>query len=397
MIKLLQARRLAAMLCAAGLATWAAPSMAEWQTNFSGYGTVGAAKSNNDAQFTRTPIQYRGANRDWNLGVDTRLGLQGVAQYDKFKVVGQLLTQRVGNEDVKPRVEWLFGNYAVTDWLDLRAGRMVLPLFVLSDTRNVGFSSTWLRAPQEVYSLYPVTGVDGIQAVARFNIGNSVLTVQPSYGRTKGAYALSTLDTTIKLKMDKLASIMVNWEIGSWTLHLGKSRTDLSTHLGTAPGTITIPFPPFSVPFDATLEPHDAKTKEEMDNVGVTFDNGTAILQAEYAKRHQNPGGYENEGYYLMGGWRFGKLTPYYVLGRYKPNSVVAGAIVGKSHAAGVRYDLSESVAIKAQFERRDPVNLFFNRLPASPIPGFTNPPPLGWETETKKINIVSVAVDFVF
>jgi hypothetical protein len=83
--------------------------------------------------------------------VDSRLGLQGVATYDKFSVTGQLLTQRVGTTDIKPRVEWLFASYSATDWLDVRLGRMVLPLFVLSDTRNVGFSSVWLRAPHEVY------------------------------------------------------------------------------------------------------------------------------------------------------------------------------------------------------------------------------------------------------
>jgi hypothetical protein len=244
--------------------------------------------------------------------------------------------------------------------------------------------------------MYPVTGVDGVQAVARFNVGDSVITVQPSYGRTKGSYALSTLDTTIDLKLKNLASILVNWEMGSWTFHVGASQTNLETHLNHVPGVISIPFGPTIVLND--LIPHDGETKERMSNAGVVYDNGKAIFQAEYVVRDQNPGGYENEGYYVMGGWRFGKVTPYYVYGHYTPKDDTAGLRNGNSHSVGFRYDVTDSIAIKAQFEHRDPINLFFNRLPGHPdTPVTSNMPPEHWEEETKKINVVSVAVDFVF
>lgn len=363
-------------------------------TKFSGFGTFGLVHTNSDdAELTRSPIQYRGASDNWDYGVDSRLGLQGTAMYEKFSVTGQLLTQRVAHTDIRPKVEWLFANYAAMDWLDVRVGRMVLPLFLLSDARNVGFASTWLRAPQEVYSLYPVTGVDGIQAVARLPLGDSILTVQPSYGRTSGSYSLSTLDTTIDLKLRKLMSVLVNWEWGDWTLHLGRSQTELGTHVNSVKGVI-----PFGPPLDVVI-PHDGSTDEYMINYGLAYDNGKAIAQMEYVKRTQDPGGYENEGYYVMGGWRFGKFTPYYIYGRYEPNDPVAGTAGlkdGNSNTIGLRYEWSQSVAIKVQFERRDPINLFFNNLPPSSSlpPGF---PPQNYELEAKKINALSIAVDVVF
>jgi hypothetical protein len=366
---------------------------ADIQYQFSGFGTVGAARTNNDAQYTRSPIQYNGASHDWDFGVDSRLGLQGVARAGDFSLTGQLLTQRVANSDVRPKVEWLFANYAVQDGVDLRAGRMVLPLFLLSDTRNVGFSSVWLRAPQEVYSLYPITGLDGVQALFRYNIGSSVLTVQPSYGQTKGEYSLSTLQSTIGLDIKHLASLQVNWELGSWLLHVGQSKSKLQSHLGFIPGQIPTG-PSSTMPLDAVFDHDPASTNERMENYGLAYDDGKALFQAEFVRRSQDPGSYENKGHYVMAGWKFGAIVPYYIYGHYKPNTTAAGSRTGNSNTVGMRYDLSGATALKVQFERRDPINLFFNRVPASAMFG---PPAANWELESRKINVLSATLDFVF
>jgi hypothetical protein len=366
---------------------------ADVQYQFSGFGTAGAARSNNDAQYTRSPIQYNGASQNWDFGVDSRLGLQGVARAGDFSLTGQLLTQRVANSDVRPKVEWLFANYAAKDGVDLRVGRMVLPLFLLSDTRNVGFSSVWLRAPQEVYSLYPITGLDGVQALLRYNIGASVLTVQPSYGQTQGEYSLSTLASTIGLDIKHLASLQVNWELGNWLLHVGQSKSKLQSHLGFVPGQIPTG-PSSTMPLDAVFDHDPASTNERMASYGLAYDDGHALVQAEFVKRTQNPGTYANEGYYVMAGWKFASLAPYYIYGHYKPNNAVAGLRTGNSNTVGARYDLSGSTALKVQWERRDPINLFFNRVPASAMFG---PPAANWELESRKINVLSAALDVVF
>jgi hypothetical protein len=168
------------------------------------------------------------------------------------------------------------------------------------------------------------------------------------------------------------------------------------------PGTIVIPFGPPPFTFDSVF-PHEGKTNEYMANFGVTYDNGQAIAQAEYVRRTQDPGGYENAGYYLMGGWHFGKVTPYYVYGHYEPKddgpSHTAGLISGNSNSVGLRYDFGKSAAFKIQFERRDPVNLFINNLPppANPSPVEVGFPSQNYELEGKKINAISIAFDFVF
>jgi hypothetical protein len=241
--------------------------------------------------------------------------------------------------------------------------------------------------------MYPITGLDGVQGLFRYNIGASVLTVQPSYGQTKGEYSLSTLQSTIGLDIKRLAALQVNWEMGNWLLHLGLSKSKLQSHLGFVPGQVPTG-PSSTIPLDSVIDHNPASTNERIESYGLAYDDGKALFQAEFVRRSQDPGTYENKGHYVMAGWKFGAIVPYYIYGHFKPNTSVAGLRTGNSNTVGVRYDLSGSTALKFQAERRDPINLFFNQLPASDMFG---PPAAHWEEKTRKINVLSAAIDVVF
>src|SRR5690606_32482283 len=79
-------------------------------------------------------------------------------------------------------VEWLFAQYSPTTNVDLRLGRVVLPAFMISDSRNVGYAQPWLRAPLEVYSQLPMSTLDGAQVNWRIPVGGAIVTIQPTYG-----------------------------------------------------------------------------------------------------------------------------------------------------------------------------------------------------------------------
>lgn len=125
--------------------------------------------------------QAQGTGTGWDLGLDSRLGLQGVAKFnDEFSVTAQLLGQRrrtgdasaaQPNDDFDAGFEWLFAQYSPTSNFDMRLGRVVLPAFMISDSRNVGFSQPWLRAPLEVYGQMPLTTADGAQVSWRIPVG----------------------------------------------------------------------------------------------------------------------------------------------------------------------------------------------------------------------------------
>lgn len=69
----------------------------------------------------------------------------------------QVIAKQRYDENYTPTVEWAYLQYAVTESLDVRAGRVVLPVFITSEYRKVGYANPWVRPPQEVYRTVPKT------------------------------------------------------------------------------------------------------------------------------------------------------------------------------------------------------------------------------------------------
>jgi len=350
-----------ALLVAVGAQTAVADEGPTWK--FSGFGTVGAVIADTDeAQFHSSTLQSSGAGRSPDLGVDSRLGLQGNVKFnDTFSAAGQLLTSE--REGLTAQAEWLYGEASIAPWLKLRVGRMVLPVFLVSDSRNVGYATHWVRAPIEVYGLYPASAFDGAQAQVQADWGDTHLTVQASAGRSNVDIHASA--TKVDAKLKNLYSLNLVVERGNWTLRLGdtESRNTELEGLG---------LPPFDDSFRG---------------VGVGYDNGKLLVQAEYvARRTSNDGLLDMDGYYATVGYRVGAWTPYGTIGRYEPgrSSLLTGTDT-RSLAAGVRWDVFRNVALKAQVESTQNNGLnFVNTTPA-------------FDARAAKVNVFTLLVDFVF
>jgi hypothetical protein len=92
-------------------------------------------------------------------------------------------------------------------------------------------------------------------------------------------------------------------------------------------------------------------------------------------------------GWYLMGGYRLQKWTPYLIYSNSHQNQAAGGAVPemnGPTESAGVRWDVFKSADLKAQFDHAKAFDYgtpFINTQPH-----FNN-----------KANIFSLAADFVF
>jgi hypothetical protein len=350
-----------ALLVAVSAQTAHAAEGPTWK--FSGFGTVGGVIADTgEAQFHSNTLQSSGAGRSLDLGVDSRLGLQANVKFnDTFSAVGQLLTSE--REGVKTKAEWLYGEASAAPWLKLRLGRMVLPVFLVSDSRNVGYATHWVRAPIEVYGLYPASAFDGAQVQVQTDWGDTHFTVQASVGRSEVDIHASA--TKVDAKLKNLYSLNLVVERGNWTLRLGdtESRNTELAELGL-------------LPFDDSFR-----------GVGVGYDNGKLLVQAEYvARRTSNNGLLDMDGYYATVGYRMGAWTPYGTIGRYEPSrSILLNGTDTRSLAAGVRWDAFRNVALKAQFESTQNNGLnFVNTSPA-------------FDARASKVNVFTLVVDFVF
>lgn len=77
---------------------------------------------------------------------------------------GQLRFQGIIRENQNGQaaaIEFGFLRWLPTDNFEIRAGRMSLPVFLLSDHREVGYANLPIRPPEDVYSQIPINRFDG--------------------------------------------------------------------------------------------------------------------------------------------------------------------------------------------------------------------------------------------
>lgn len=352
---------LAAAMTLAANAAQAGVSFGEHVT-LTGFGTLGVVSADTDqAQYRAELTQGRGASKDWDVGVDSKLGLQANATLNEtFSIVGQMLVSR--RLAHAAALEWLYGSARLPAGFELKLGRMVLPTFMVSDSRNVGYTAHWLRAPQEVYGTYPTNSFDGGQLTYKNSLGPVNLTVQASAGKARSIVNLSGVQP---VEMDRIRSLNLLAETGDWLLRVGQTRADSN-------------FP------DLPFIPQEA---DRFTGFGVQYDNGRAIVMAEYVTRRQDVASlFDSNSWYLTGGWRFGDFTPYAIVSRFRPiGPVYIDRTTTRAEAIGLRWNALQNLALKLQVQttQGDSASI------VNSVPSFTANPP--------RVRVISAALDFVF
>lgn len=368
----------------------------------SGFATLGLVKTNTDlAQYAITG-QARGADKDGSVEVDSKLGVQFGAKFNSmFSGTVQLLSKSNGEGNFKPGVEWAFVKAQLAPSLSVRLGRMGAPFFAISDFRAVGFANTTLRPAPDVYGQVPVSHFDGADVSYQGNVGLGTLTVQGFGGKSGDTVERTDLD------LKKLYGVNATLETDAGlTLRFGHASGKLtvkSASLATLAATLR------ATPFASVgneLDP--VERKASFTGVGLTWDEGQWLINAEYTQRRTDTYVPDTNGWYLTAGHRFGNWTPYATVSQVKTVSsnvnntvptatpqlaqlkaIVDGVVAGqhleqKSVAVGTRWDFARNFALKAQVERLRPTgDAYFVQVQ----PGFAG----------RSVNVFSIAVDTVF
>jgi hypothetical protein len=349
----------------------AVPAMAETQfgdhVTLSGFGTLGVVASDkDDVDFVRDGAP-EGAGKKESWKVDSKLGLQAnFTATDWLSATVQVLAEQRYEPGVTAGFEWAFVKLKPVDGLNIRLGRIAPPMFMVSDTRNVGYANTLVRQPNEVYSLAGLKRLDGGDVSYAFGIGDTTLTGTVLAGES----ALTNTTGTLPAKNVRGVNLVWDTEYGSFRLGQVKADMVLSSALSGAP-------------FDLMLA-------YGFTGVGYQWDNGKYVLNAEYVKRTTTPrpyDGFDTTGWYVTGGYRFGNFLPYVMVADAKVKNTQVAVTNGsqRTYAAGVRWDAVTGAAVKLQLEHVDPKGTLgesFSVLSRAP---------------RVKTNVLSLAVDFVF
>ena len=182
----------------------------------SGFGTLGVVHAQAPAGwgFLRS-IEQPPSTRSTRLDLDSRLGMQlNYAASAQIELVGQFLARRrASSAAAADAIEWAFAAYRPTAELTLRAGRLNLDQFVMSDYRNVGFAYLYARPPVEYYATIP-SNLDGVDVTQTWNLDDVRWRAKGFVGRSK----------TIDIPLTNVVGVAVSRESDGLLLRAGWSR-----------------------------------------------------------------------------------------------------------------------------------------------------------------------------
>lgn len=404
---------LCSLLAAAPFAFAQSPSF-----KLSGYGTLGAVHSSDDkADYVIDQFKPDGpgASHAWSGDVDSRLGAQLDASFGhQLSAVVQVIAQQRYDNSYQPTVEWANVKWQVTPDAALRAGRIVLPVFMVTDSRKVGYANAWVRPPVELYGMVPVTNSDGADASYRLRVGDAGNTVQAMFGRSKPKFPPQPGVGAGMADARDLFVAVYTLEYGNATVRTSYGRARLSIDVFDPLFGAYRQFGPAGAALADRYDVHDKLAT--FTGVGGSYDPGAWFAMAEWARFNTRSVVGAKNAWYVSGGYRVKKLTPYVTFARVRAESPTSDAglppeafgpalasTVAALNAAlnatlattpeqstwsiGLRWDVAPNAALKAQFDRvqRDngSTGTFINFQP-----GFQ---PGG------RADLFSIAVDFVF
>lgn len=431
---------LAALLaCASAHADF---TSADGKARLSGFGTLGVSRTNTDEALFNYPGQGGGVDKQMGLEPDTKIGVQGSYKFtNTVSGTAQVLTKYRASGQYQPEFEWAFAKWQALPSLSVRGGRIGAPYFMISDFRDVGYANTAIRPPLDVYGQVPVSSFDGADVSYQTELAGANVTATLWGGNSRAEFSSSLTSngsavdpSVIKVKNSLGLNLQAELDNGL-TVRLGHAGGALSVESTVADQIIGGARANFGgiAPNDVAAIANTLTTegaRASFSGIGLAYDQNNVVLATEFTKRKVKKGYIPSTtGWYVLGGYRFGNILPYVIVSKIKvddPNattpstptvtaaagggSVGARTLLGGMQAVlnsqkleqrtlsvGARWDVSRSMALKAQFDRVT--------KPAGSN-GLFLVPDLGADLargnssflNTKKnINVISLAVDFVF
>lgn len=379
-------------------ALYASHSYAQSQFQVSGFGTVGLAVENeDDMSFLRDSNMSKDPEKDGTVLPDSIFGLQLSYRFaSSWRATTQFVYRDRSKQDLGESTELAFIGYRPLPDLDLRAGRMGIDMFQLSDFRRVDYANLWVRPPVEVYGWILPQSIDGADAAYSFSTGEYYWRVKVQFGETDALLEAPNGSQAFKNEYNNFIVSTATLNHGSWRYRASYSQADLP--VGSTPllpvlqGVGALAPDPIGAEareyFSRLSKQSDGEVRYLQASLG--YDDGTWVVDTELAQlkatRTWAPAG--KSGYFSVGR-RFDVLTPYVIYSRFyadkKPvessadwsllgplpigggatidpvflRDLAKGAINGPlleqyTFSLGVRWDAAPGVALKAQWDRTE-------------------------------------------
>ena len=134
-----------------------APAQAIDNIEMNSFLTIGASAMSEEGRYLDKITEHVSFENDSVYGINIRTDVS-----DRVSGAAQLLaTSTSSNFNIE--AEWAYVSYKINANSSIRAGKLNLTTFLLSDYQNVGYLFPWIRPPVEVYENNPLKNFLGVE------------------------------------------------------------------------------------------------------------------------------------------------------------------------------------------------------------------------------------------
>ena len=349
--------------------------------------TIGAARLSEEGSYLANTTENISFENDSHYGVNLRTQVS-----DRVSGAAQLLATAT-DSNFNLDAEWAYLSYQLSNDASLRAGKLNLTTFLLSDYAKVGYLHPWVRPPVEVYNNNPLRNFLGLELLHVNRFGRTAkLTSQFFVGSAQAN------NGALEMKANDGYGINFQLDTPGFTLRAG----------AISPVIQVVAFDPTT---NSNVELLDEDDRGVMVTVGASVDVNDFVMYSEVVSTNtegQTQGIFPNQkGAYLTLGYTIGKFLPHVTFGSSSGEvytgptnqldplcagqigctgaNVVQAPKTQDSVAIGLKYTIDDSVAIKFEVQKVD--------LTSGKGTGFAALQTSGVES----FNVVSVALDAIF
>lgn len=285
---------------------------------------------------------------------DSRLGLQFSGDINEWmSATAQVIARgRGGNENII--TDWAFVSITANDDLQIRTGKLKFPTFLISDYYEVGYAYPWIRPPQELYSLNPITTLVGVDALYTVPVGKASLLLQPFVGSNRGTAYVSGMQAPAF----SAAFAPVTFAAGDVINFDAPVLLGINAALNFDIGTLRAGY--LQAEVDQTTFGILGE-KADFASIGLTIDWRNVVVYAEFADRDVEQTMIANafpdqRGGYVTLGYRFGRLLPHVTYASMdEGKDASALALKQTSTTVGLRYEFLNGAALKFEYQMIEP------------------------------------------
>lgn len=321
----------------------------------SGFMTWGVSKSNNPTPW----YVNREITDDTCYDCDSTYGIQlDYEALDNLRFSSQLVKRPEDPWD-KPIVEWFYGAYALDDHFQVRAGKLRLPIFLMSDYYYVGNAYPWIRPVAEVYNRQlGITAFDGIDFIYDWYINDEMsLSIHPYYG-TKKSEEVDRVDQQWVFEFEEQYGIALDFTTENLRLHANYFEADVDLTFNYTP-----PIQSWAPDFSTSPPGISIQTVSSFSPPG-----GGIYRNRAYGFSYSLPFGFEvlsecqdddqSITHYGALVWRYGKFTPYLIQSKsssFSPRTTTTynqgdKFATNKTNTYGLRYDYSYNISLNLEY-----------------------------------------------